>query len=82
MSSPVNNNFLQLIPIAHRAAILETPAEIESIIPVLQKTRRSSSTTSTDSNAVEEPTAPITDKATVASPIDDVKVTEFLRLGH
>lgn len=83
MSSPVNNNnFLQLIPIAHRAAVLETTTEVESIIPALQKTRRSSSTASADSNAAEEPTVPVTNKTTVASPVDDVKVTEFLRLGH
>ncbi|KIW19324.1 hypothetical protein PV08_03618 [Exophiala spinifera] len=83
MSSPVNNNFLQLIPAAHRVAILETPAESESFIPALQKARRSSSTTSTESNAAEEPTVPVADKAAVAaSPVDDAKVTEFLKLGH
>ncbi len=85
MSSPTNN-FLSLIPTAHRVAVisdLASPAD-DSLIPALQKTRRSSSTTSTDSNAAEEPTLPVTvtDKTPVASPLDDVKVTQFLRLGN
>merc|ERR1711977_740533 len=83
MSSPTNN-FLSLIPTAHRVAVisdLASPTD-DSLIPALQKTRRSSSTTSTDSNAAEEPTLPVTVKTPVASPLDDVKVTLFLRLGN
>merc|ERR1711964_275331 len=86
MSSPTNN-FLSLIPTAHRVAVisdLASPTD-DSLIPALQKTLRSSSTTSTDSNAAEEPTLPVTvadTKTPVASPLDDVKVTQFLRLGN
>jgi hypothetical protein len=79
MSSPTNN-FLSLIPTAHRVAVITDLASStdDSLIPALQKTRRSSSTTSTDSNAVEEPTLPVTvtDKTPVASAL------QFLKLGN
>jgi hypothetical protein len=93
MSSPTHS-FLTLIPATHRVAIIspftspvDGAAADESLVPALQKTRRSSSTTSTESNsAVEEPALP----EIVESPVESVKspqteqavVHQFLRLGN
>jgi len=92
MSSPTHS-FLTLIPAIHRVAIISPftspvdDAVDESLVPALQKTRRSSSTTSTESNsAVEEPALP----DIVESPVESVKtpqteqvvVHQFLRLGN
>lgn len=80
MSSPTHS-FLSLIPTAHRVAVI-TPfvssVETESVIPVLQKTRRSSSTATTDSNPADEPTLP-TETVSVADPIN---APQFLKLGN
>ncbi|KAJ9495510.1 hypothetical protein LTR96_010185 [Exophiala xenobiotica] len=81
MSSPTNN-FLSLIPTAHRVAVitdLASPTD-DSLIPALQKTRRSSSTTSTDSDAVEEPTLPVTVTGTDKTPV--ASALQFLKLGN
>ncbi|EXJ83338.1 hypothetical protein A1O1_06959 [Capronia coronata CBS 617.96] len=81
MSGPIStNNFLTLIPTAHRVAVvsgsdLQTPLDSavvagESIIPTVQKTRRSSSTATADSTT------------TVESPTADVNGHTFLKLGN
>lgn len=75
MSSPVNN-FLSLIPATHRsAAISPFTGAIgdETVLAILQKTRRSSSNTTTDSNTAEEPTLP-TENDIVESPTEAVNV--------
>ncbi|KAJ9616489.1 hypothetical protein H2200_000208 [Cladophialophora chaetospira] len=93
MSSPTHS-FLTLIPATHRVASIspftspvDGAAVDESLVPVLQKTRRSSSTTSAESNsAVEEPALP----EIVESPVESVKMPEteqtavhqFLKLGN
>ncbi|KIV96056.1 hypothetical protein PV10_03638 [Exophiala mesophila] len=75
MSSPANN-FLTLIPAAHRVAVISpftsNPSE-DIIVPVLQKTRRSSSSATTDSNTAEEPSLPA-EAEVVASPTESVDV--------
>lgn len=86
------NSFLSLIPTAHRVAIisgLASPVEGESVIPAVPKTQRSSSSTSTESNSVEEPTlpkSPTLGKTPVVLPVEDVKVQDkasgFLKLGN
>ncbi|KAI1608467.1 hypothetical protein EDD36DRAFT_448259, partial [Exophiala viscosa] len=90
MSSPTNN-FLSLIPTAHRVAMISglgSAVDAESVIPALQKTARSSSNSSTESNSVEEPTLPKSlslGKTPVVLPVEDVKVQDksgqFLKLG-
>lgn len=82
MSSPVNN-FLTLIPTAHRVHItspfttsvssIDSTANEESIVPILQKTRRSSSTATADSNIADEPSLP-SETELVESPTEDVNV--------
>jgi hypothetical protein len=73
MSSPVNN-FLSLIPAVHRVAVISpfsaTDSD-ESIVPVVQKSRRSSSTATADSNTADEPVLP-SETAIVESPTEDV----------
>lgn len=101
MSSPTNN-FLTLIPTTHRVAnipLFTSPidgaASDESLIPALQKKRRSSSTATTESNATEEGTSPTeTVERIVESPTEDVNVSanvaqpqpstvhRFLKLGN
>ncbi|KAI1620320.1 hypothetical protein EDD37DRAFT_174352 [Exophiala viscosa] len=82
MSSPTNN-FLSLIPTAHRVAMISglgSAVNAESVIPALQKTARSSSNSSTESNSVEEPTLPKSlslGKSPVVLPVED-----FKRLVH
>jgi hypothetical protein len=75
MSSPVNN-FLSLIPTHHRVAIISpftNTANEETIVPVLQKTRRSSSTATADSITAEESSLPV-DTEFVASPAEEVNI--------
>lgn len=92
MSSP-NNNFLTLIPAAHRVAVISPFTASEEIIPALQKTRRSSSTATTESNsAAEEPALPSENADIVESPTTDVNTVDtgkpaasgftFLKLGN
>lgn len=75
MSSPVNN-FLSLIPAIHRVAVISpfsaTDSD-ESIVPVIQKSRRSSSTATADSNTADEPILP-SETDIVESPTEDVDV--------
>jgi len=75
MSSPVNS-FLSLIPTLHRVAVItpfsNTDSD-ESVVPVVQKSRRSSSTATADSNTADEPTLP-SETEIVASPTEDVNV--------
>ncbi|EXJ87169.1 hypothetical protein A1O3_04128 [Capronia epimyces CBS 606.96] len=85
MSSPTNtNNFLSLIPTAHRVAVItqsdSTLAGEESIIPTTQKTRRSSSTATSDSNTdVEEASAPVNPPSSVVeSPTKVISIHTFL----
>ncbi|KIY02318.1 uncharacterized protein Z520_02456 [Fonsecaea multimorphosa CBS 102226] len=82
MSSPTNN-FLTLIPAAHRVHVsspLSSPVDSdESLVPALQKTRRSSSSASAESNsAAEEPALP---SDIVESPVEAAK-HQFLKLGN
>ncbi|KAH0837723.1 hypothetical protein Z517_04391 [Fonsecaea pedrosoi CBS 271.37] len=91
--SALTNKFLTLIPAAHRVHVtspitVENATSDEAVVPVLQKTRRSSSSASAESNsAAEEPALP-TD--IVESPVESVKRTQteqvvthqFLRLGN
>jgi hypothetical protein len=73
MSSPVNS-FLSLIPTLHRVAVITPFSNTEeSIVPVVQKSRRSSSTATADSNTADEPTLP-SETEIVASPTEDVNV--------
>lgn len=75
MSSPVNN-FLSLIPAIHRVAIISPFSNAdgdESIVPVVQKSRRSSSTATTDSNTADEPTLP-SETVIIESPAEDVDI--------
>jgi len=93
MSSPTHT-FLTLIPATHRVASISpftSPvdgATEESLVPALQKNRRSSSTTSAESNSTaEEPALP---SDVVESPVDAVKTPQveqvathrFLKLGN
>jgi hypothetical protein len=85
MSSPTHS-FLTLIPATHRVANISpfTSPIDEPLVPALQKTRRSSSTASAESNsAVEEPALP---SDVVESPTDATKVElsaqQFLKLGN
>ncbi|KIW70372.1 hypothetical protein PV04_02646 [Phialophora macrospora] len=91
MSSPTHS-FLTLIPATHRVATMspftspvDVPVADESLVPALQKTRRSSSTTSAEStSSVEEPTLA---SEVVESPVEAAKSPEvvahkFLRLGN
>ncbi|OCT50091.1 hypothetical protein CLCR_07808 [Cladophialophora carrionii] len=91
MSTPTHS-FLTLIPATHRVATMspftspiEGPAVDESLVPALQKTRRSSSTTSTGcASSVEDPTLA---SDMVESPVEGVKSPEvvahkFLKLGN
>ncbi|OQV00922.1 hypothetical protein CLAIMM_06357 [Cladophialophora immunda] len=91
MSSPTNN-FLTLIPAAHRVHVTSpftSPATSdESLVPALQKTRRSSSSVSAESNSTaEEPALP---SDIVESPVEAVKspqtepvtIHKFLKLGN
>ncbi|KIX04485.1 uncharacterized protein Z518_05355 [Rhinocladiella mackenziei CBS 650.93] len=93
--SSSTNNFLPLIPAAHRVAVissLDNAANDVSVIPALQKTRRSSSTATADSNdAAEEPVLPSeTVDPIVESPTEAVNVRvnaaqpehRFLKLGY
>ncbi len=72
------NNWLSLIPIAHRVAIISPfVSSDEAAIPALQKTRRSSSTATTDSNAAsEEPTLPSdnVEDSEIVPPTEEVDV--------
>jgi len=87
--SSATNNFLSLIPAAHRVAVI-TPfaasVDNESVIPVLQKTRRSSSAGTTESNPDEVPVLSIEKVVLVESPTGDVAVPintpQFLKLGN
>lgn len=75
MSSPVNS-FLSLIPTLHRVAVISPFSSAdndESVVPVVQKSRRSSSTATADSNTAEEPTLP-SETEIVESPTEDVNV--------
>ncbi|EHY57167.1 hypothetical protein HRR83_002662 [Exophiala dermatitidis] len=88
------NNFLTLIPTAHRVATIsdlqtsDTNAvvgEESAIIPSIQKTRRSSSTATADSNtAAEEPSLTQVNSSSpvVEAPVTDVSVRKFLKLGN
>ncbi|EXJ59494.1 uncharacterized protein A1O5_12119 [Cladophialophora psammophila CBS 110553] len=94
MSGPTNN-FLTLIPTAHRVHIVspftssvDSIDSDESLVPALQKTRRSSSSVSAESNsAAEEPALP---SDIVESPVEAVKSPQteqvvthrFLKLGN
>lgn len=89
MSSPTHT-FLTLIPATHRVATISpfTSPVDESVVPVLQKTRRSSSTTSAESNsAADEPALP-TDivespvDAVTGKPAEQAAAHQFLRLGN
>ncbi|OAL29165.1 hypothetical protein AYO20_09318 [Fonsecaea nubica] len=91
--SALTNKFLTLIPAAHRVHVtspitVENATSDEAVVPVLQKTRRSSSSASAESNsAAEEPALP---SDIVESPVESVKRTQteqvvthqFLRLGN
>lgn len=82
MSSPTNN-FLSLIPAAHRVANIspftspvDSASSEEALIPALQKTRRSSSAATTESsnNAQETALSAETVESIVESPTEDVTV--------
>lgn len=84
MSSPTHS-FLTLIPATHRVARIspftssvDSTAE-ESLVPALQKNRRSSSTTSAESNSTAEGPA----LSSVKSPqVEQVTPHRFLKLGN
>jgi len=101
--SSQTNNFLTLIPAAHRVAIIspftssiDSVASDESVIPVLPKTHRSSSTATSDSSSTaEEPSLPSETVEPIVEPITedtnvpiDIEQPEtpvthrFLRLGN
>jgi len=93
MSSPTHS-FLTLIPATHRVASIspftspvDSAADV-ALVPALQKTRRSSSTTSAESNsAAEEPALPsdIVESPTEAikTPlVEQVTTHRFLKLGN
>ncbi|KEF56561.1 uncharacterized protein A1O9_06749 [Exophiala aquamarina CBS 119918] len=84
MSSPVNN-FLSLIPAIHRVAVISpfsTTDSDESIVPVVQKARRSSSTATADSNTADEPTLPVENEIVQSPTEDNVGLHQFLKLGN
>jgi len=87
MSSPATK-FLSLAPATHEAAVIvsafSTPVVGDSVIPV-QKTRRSSSTATAESDSGAKLVSP-TDSVVDPLAEDVVPVeaagTQFLRLGH
>ena len=94
MSSP-SHTFLTLVPASHRIAAIspfigpiDSAVIDDSLVPAVQKTRRSSSSTSAESiSAVEEPAL---SAVTAGSPHETAKIPEvervvahqFLRLGN
>ena len=90
MSSP-SHTFLTLIPATHRVATISpftSPIDgavaDESLVPAFQKTRRSSSSASAESNSVVEEPAGIVESPVVGvkTPVEPGAVHRFLKLGN